>query len=1086
MTESKVVPRRNIPTSDVPSTRGPRRNSIYARVSDRQHWAAEDTPATRGCCTRLTTCLGFSTTVAPWWAESILPGDNGVMATRNGWCQKTIDSHNIYAAKRRAEQRADRRKRLAQVGQEAEVLVGVHRGWYVGKVIANTSGDDGHAVKFVTVKFSNGSVLRNVRPIELRQVARMTWAYWAFLTFLVLLWTGPAFISRINAEHSLREGPRGEVWLFPNRAFTHMANTTLYSLTYGEVAAADGHPETWLAAMLDTEVEEYRNLPIFGAGRNDTLCWFRDSQDHLMWGMFYFGHFLLFATWSNFYFLRVIPISFHVGFIIIHAVSTFQLEFNRYVSTHWSSKYPDYTREQILERAEAAAQGFAIISTGVFAFIWIVAAPIGFSLLRRARLVRWSLHYKIPYFIAAFLLWTVLYLRAAYFLFLLEDVLDRDSTLERLASIMMYLETTKQYLDSSLLYWLPLLVFIRYAAIKIRPFQWYNYLITGIMTILVVPYVMCYYVVAQSLPFFEPVNWMVLHTQLPYEILLAPKNGLFLLITWGCVMFMAFEFVIDWLYDAISIEYRVRSLDVRTRKHLRTWAQSLTTQQDLKLKTDSRAIVFVNANNYQPLHKRAPTRNALRPIADHFETYLAQPGVRLRRPRWAPQWLTLFSAPMQVERVIRVMGTAIAGYVARVVNGTGPGQRQALRETLVALVKDLGCTEADRQLVFDLADQDQSIGDLSSINELREVTRRLGTKHRDKIYLQCMEGVGQETGFQKLVTTADQVQQLTVAGQGGWVRQVVASADMPWPMRVVTLLDSACAVDDRYGHFVAMLATKSGAEYIPSPLKGLLRISEKLWLRPTTNPNPQKPFFSRGDCANVFDVVRGMVVCSSMHMMNICLGLLAACDINIWRGLPVARGSMGQDDVTAAQAAGIVEELNIFRLKNRFKQPTSSGWADIMINFSFASDPDQHICELQLVHKSMFTARKHCNAHTEYAKFRTAQELLKTFELGTHSSVRWGDLEDHLDFIDSQKKEYQDFLYRYQRAMGIVSSESNANKDDKEPARNQSASTCEELCIELEQIQKRRQEDNEEYEMQLKDVRLKLEKLSSAKRIEEV
>ena len=104
-----------------------------------------------------------------------------------------------------------------------------------------------------------------------------------------------------------------------------------------------------------------------------------------------------------------------------------------------------------------------------------------------------------------------------------------------------------------------------------------------------------------------------------------------------------------------------------------------------------------------------------------------------------------------------------------------------------------------------------------------------------------------------------------------------------------------------------------------------------MWLRPTLNPDPQKPFFPRGDCANVCDVVRGMIVCSSVHIMNICLGLLAACDINIWRGLPVARSAMGQDDVTAAQAAGIAEELNVFRLKNRFRQPTSSGWADIMI-----------------------------------------------------------------------------------------------------------------------------------------------------------
>ena len=153
------------------------------------------------------------------------------MVTRNGWCQKTIDDSNIYAAKRRAEQRANRHKRLTQVGQKVEVLVGAHRGWYVGKVIANLSGDDGQTAQFVTVKFSNGSVLRNVRPIELRQVARMTWMYWAYLTIFVLIIAGLSFIARSNAEHSLRVGPRGDVWLFPNRAFTQMANTTLYGLT---------------------------------------------------------------------------------------------------------------------------------------------------------------------------------------------------------------------------------------------------------------------------------------------------------------------------------------------------------------------------------------------------------------------------------------------------------------------------------------------------------------------------------------------------------------------------------------------------------------------------------------------------------------------------------------------------------------------------------------------------------------------------------------------------------------------------------------------------------------------------------------
>ena len=185
-----------------------------------------------------------------------------------------------------------------------------------------------------------------------------------------------------------------------------------------------------------------------------------------MGGMEYFGAFFLFAALPYLFLLRVLPISFHVGFIIIHAVVTFQLEFNRGVSTDWSSQYPDYTREQMRQHADAAAQGYAIIQVVYLGFGVHIFLPIFYSLLRRAGLERRFRRFFPPYFFVGFLLWTVLYMRVAYFQFLLQDVLDRDNTLERLASIMMYLETTKQCLDSGLFWLLPLLVFLLYAAIK--------------------------------------------------------------------------------------------------------------------------------------------------------------------------------------------------------------------------------------------------------------------------------------------------------------------------------------------------------------------------------------------------------------------------------------------------------------------------------------------------------------------------------------------------------------------------------------------------------------------------------------------
>ena len=249
----------------------------------------------------------------------------------------------------------------------------------------------------------------------------------------------------------------------------------------------------------------------------------------------------------------------------------------------------------------------------------------------------------------------------------------------------------------------------------------------------------------------------------------------------------------------------------------------------------------------------------------------------------------------------------------------------------------MNCTDADRELVLQIADRSQEEAYSSSVAKLREVVRRLGTKHRDQIYLRSMEGVGRETGFREFVATAERVQALVVEGLGGQVlRQSVVTDSMPWTVGVVRLLDSAYGVKDRYNAFMATLAVKSGGEFLPAPLKGLFRLSEKLWLRPTPNPNSQSPSFSRGNCANVFDVVRGMIMCTSMDALNICLGLLTACDVELWRGLQAERGVFGAEDATAAQAAGIREELDVWRVKNRFKQPTASGWADVLIKYVLA------------------------------------------------------------------------------------------------------------------------------------------------------
>ena len=56
-----------------------------------------------------------------------------------------------------------------------------------------------------------------------------------------------------------------------------------------------------------------------------------------------------------------------------------------------------------------------------------------------------------------------------------------------------------------------------------------------------------------------------------------------------------------------------------------------------------------------------------------------------------------------------------------------------------------------------------------------------------------------------------------------------------------------------------------------------------------------------------------------------------------------------------------------------------------MINFYFKTDPNQHICELQLAHSQMYTARKQFPGHAVYNKVRNAMEMSKLF--GTNKSV---------------------------------------------------------------------------------------------------
>ena len=159
------------------------------------------------------------------------------------------------------------------------------------------------------------------------------------------------------------------------------------------------------------------------------------------------------------------------------------------------------------------------------------------------------------------------------------------------------------------------------------------------------------------------------------------------------------------------------------------------------------------------------------------------------------------------------------------------------------------------------------------------------------------------------------------------------------------------------------------------PLKSTVRILEKALLRPGA---------ARGDCERVCDIVRDMIVAESAEQLA-----------------KLVRAFFDDN--------GIV----VVRVKDRFKHPSGGGWRDIMvrtprkrapcpelpsriiphirradhrrrasppppqINYYVASDANKHVCEVQLVHSSLLTARKGLPGHVIYGVVRNASEVLE-------------------------------------------------------------------------------------------------------------
>ena len=78
-----------------------------------------------------------------------------------------------------------------------------------------------------------------------------------------------------------------------------------------------------------------------------------------------------------------------------------------------------------------------------------------------------------------------------------------------------------------------------------------------------------------------------------------------------------------------------------------------------------------------------------------------------------------------------------------------------------------------------------------------------------------------------------------------------------------------------------------------------------------------------------------------------------------------------------ARDARSAQQIKIVRVKDRIETP-AAGWRDVMLNFYCARDPHKHVCELQIVHEMMLTARKGLPGHEIYNIVRNASELMES------------------------------------------------------------------------------------------------------------
>jgi len=222
------------------------------------------------------------------------------------------------------------------------------------------------------------------------------------------------------------------------------------------------------------------------------------------------------------------------------------------------------------------------------------------------------------------------------------------------------------------------------------------------------------------------------------------------------------------------------------------------------------------------------------------------------------------------------------------------------------------------------------------------------------IYSNTLRGIKREAGYTSFAPRSAEL-----SAEAAKIRQGGGRLVQRMAPSLFESYNHAAARKAQYDDFFDQVAKKSGGVYTAVPLKHIYRSLEKMFLQ-GDDPRAQ---------ATVLDIVRGLLKFDSMEKMQKALEYMFACDDRFPEG---RRGG------AYFAAAGNLPRVHVWRVKDRMAKPTSGGWADVMINFSFADDPNAHVCEIQFAHERMITDRKEGGAHHGYGIYRAAFEILES------------------------------------------------------------------------------------------------------------